>query len=106
MAKKSVKASDKETKKPAKKTKAAKEPKAAKTPAVRKSRSKKKEVAEARKRLFWGVFNHALKRVLLFDFNQKKAAQKRAEELSEGGKPPHFVQKVKEDVSANVSVTE
>jgi hypothetical protein len=62
----------------------------------RKSRKKKSEVV--RRKLFWGVFNHAMKRVALYDFNQRKAAEKRAEELSPEGKPPHFVQKVKEDV--------
>lgn len=110
MAKKKAKAAEGEEKKPTKKAKGEakppKEKKTAKKAPAKKSRSKKKEPAEARKRLFWGVFNHALKRVALFDFNQKKAALKRAEELSEGGKPPHFVQKVKEEVTANVSVSE
>ena len=39
-----------------------------------------------------------MKRVALYEFNQRKAADKRASELSPEGKPPHFVQKVKEDV--------
>jgi hypothetical protein len=39
-----------------------------------------------------------MKRIALYDFNQRKAAEQRAEELSPEGKPPHFVQKVKEDV--------
>lgn len=72
------------------------------TPAVAKEKPKKsrakKEAEEVRLKLFWGVFNHQLKRVALFDFNQKKAAEKRAEELSAGEKPQHFVQKVKEKV--------
>ena len=63
---------------------------------VRKTRKKKTE--EIRRKLFWGVFNHAMKRVALYEFNQRKAAEKRAEELSPEGKPPHFVQKVREDV--------
>ncbi|MEM7781986.1 MAG: hypothetical protein AAF623_01310 [Planctomycetota bacterium] len=62
----------------------------------RKTRSKTPEVI--RKKLFWGVFNHALKRVALYEFNQRKAAEKRAKELSPEGKPPHFVQKVKEEI--------
>ena len=61
----------------------------------RKTRTKK-EAAEVRQKVFWGVFNHAMKRVALYDFNQRKAAEKRAKELSAEGKPPHFVQKVKE----------
>ena len=62
----------------------------------RKSRKKKAELI--RRKLFWGGFNHAMKRVALYEFNQRKAAEKRAKELSPEGKPPHFVQKVKEDV--------
>ena len=62
------------------------------------TRKRTKTVEEARKRLFWGVFNHQLKRVALFDFTQKKAAEEKAEELSKGGKNLHFVQKVKEAI--------
>ena len=71
------------------KKKAAKKKKAA-------SRSRSKSVADVRMKLFWGVFNQSLKRVAVFDFDQKKAADKRAEELSKSGKSPHFVQRVKE----------
>ena len=39
-----------------------------------------------------------MKRVALYEFNQRKAAEKRAKELTDSGKPPHFVQKVKEEV--------
>ena len=39
-----------------------------------------------------------MKRVALYEYNQRKAAEKRAKELSPEGKPPHFVQKVKEDI--------
>ena len=67
---------------------------APKKKATRKSR--KKDPADVRIKLFWGVFNQSLKRVALFEFNQKKQADKKAEELSQGGKSPHFVQKVKE----------
>jgi hypothetical protein len=71
-----------------------KKKKAARKTATRKSR--KKEPVEARVKLFWGVFNQSLKRVALFEFNQKKQAEKKASELSQSGKSPHFVQKVKE----------
>jgi len=73
-----------------------KETKAKKKPKKRKTRAK--AAADARKKVYWGVFNHAMKRVALYEFNQRKAADKRAAELSPEGKPPHFVQKVKEDV--------
>ena len=68
-----------------------------KTAAPRKAR-KKKEAAEVRVKLFYGVFNQSLKRVALFEFNQKKQAEKKAVELSKDGKTPHFVQKVKEAI--------
>jgi hypothetical protein len=71
-----------------------KKKKAARKSAPRKTR--KKEPAEVRIKLFWGVFNQSLKRVALFEFNQRKQADKKAQELSQGGKSPHFVQKVKE----------
>jgi hypothetical protein len=64
----------------------------AKTP--RKPRSK--AVADVRMKLYWGVFNQSLKQVALFEFDQKKDADKKAEELSKSGRSPHFVQKVKE----------
>ena len=66
---------------------------------TKKRKTRAKAAAEVRKRVYWGVFNHAMKRVALYEFNQRKAAEKRAQELSPEGKPPHFVQKVKEDVT-------
>ena len=67
-----------------------------KKPTARKSR--KKEPTVTRMKLFWGVFNQSLKRVALYEFNQKKLADKKAEDLSQAGKSPHFVQKVKEAI--------
>lgn len=60
--------------------------------AVRKS-AKSKEV---RLKLFWGVFTQSLRRVAIFDFEEKVAAETKAQELSESQGSPHFVQKVKE----------
>ena len=57
-----------------------------------------KAVADVRMKLFWGVFNQSLKRVALYEFSQKKEAEKKADELSKSGKSPHFVQRVKEVV--------
>jgi len=70
---------------------------AKKKAAPRKAR-KKKVAAEVRVKLFYGVFNQSLKRVALFEFNQKKQAEKKAVDLSKDGKTPHFVQKVKEAI--------
>ena len=69
-----------------------------KAPVKKKRKSRTKAAEVIRRKLFWGVFNHAMKRVALYEFNQRKAAEKRAAELSPEGKPPHFVQKVKEDI--------
>ena len=70
--------------------------KTTKKKAKRKSRAKKDE--DVRQRVYWGVYNHAMKLVYKFAFNQKKAAQKKAKELSPEGKPPHFIQKLKEPI--------
>jgi hypothetical protein len=66
-----------------------------KAPAKRKSRAAK----TARLKAFWGVFNQSLKRVALFDFSEKKEADKKAKDLTASGKSPHFVQPVKEQIS-------
>ena len=70
---------------------------AAKKKAPAKRRAKSKDPDDIRTRIFWGVYNQAMKRIAKYDFNQKKAAQKRAEELTAEGKP-HFVQKDKEPI--------
>ena len=85
-------------KKAAKKTKAEDDGEGAVKKKKKKSKRKKKTPAEVRMKVFWGVFNHAMKRVALYEFNQRKAAEKRAKELTDSGKPPHFVMKVKEQV--------
>ena len=79
----------------AEKLETVKKKKAAKKTTKRKS---KKATAEVRMKLYWGVFSQNLKRVAVFEFDQKKEADKRAVELSKGGKSPHFVQKVKEEI--------
>jgi len=73
-----------------------KKKKAAKKKATK--RKSKKSAADVRLKLYWGVFSQNLKRVAVFEFDQKKEAQKRAVELSKGGKSPHFIQKVKEEI--------
>ncbi len=76
------------------KKKAAAKKKAKKATTKRKS----KAAADVRLKLYWGVFSQNLKRVAVFEFDQKKEAAKRATELSKGGKSPHFIQKVKEEI--------
>ena len=91
----SKKATSKKTvkkKAPAKKKAEKKEEKAPK----KKRATRKKVVAEVRLKAFWGVFNQSLKRVALYEYNQKRQADKRAVELTEKSNAPHFVQLVKE----------
>lgn len=88
-------AAARESEAPTKKKAAAKKTATKRTTA--KSR-KAKEAEETRKKLYWGVFSQGLKRVAVFEFDQKKEAIAKAEELGKGGKSPHFVQKVKEQI--------
>jgi hypothetical protein len=67
-----------------------------KAPAKRKSRAR--SAKDVRLKAFWGVFNQSLKRVALFEHNERKEADKKAKELTASGKSPHFVQPVKEVV--------
>jgi hypothetical protein len=67
---------------------------AKKPPAKRKSRAK--VAKEVRLKAFWGVFNQSLRRITVFEYSQRQEAQKKAEDLSESQKSPHFVQLVKE----------
>jgi hypothetical protein len=67
-----------------------------KEPVKRKSRAKTAKVI--RLKAFWGVFNQTLKRVALFEYPDRKKAEKMAAELTAGGKSPHFVQLVKDVV--------
>ncbi len=82
-----------------KKEKKAKTPKdpAEKKPTKRKSRSK--EPAVVRMKVFWGVFNQSMKCIAKYDFQHKKSAEQKAAELSGAGKSPHFVQKIKEIIT-------
>ena len=62
-------------------------------------RKGRKSGKNVRIKAFWGVFNQNLKRVALFEFNERKKAETRARELSASGKSPHFIQPVKEPVT-------
>ena len=67
---------------------------AKKPPAKRKSRAK--VAKEVRLKAFWGVFNQSLRRIALFEYSERHEADKKASELTESQKTPHFVQLVKE----------
>ena len=86
---------EKAAKEKAPKEKKAKEPKkvAAKKPA------RKKVAKEARMKAYWGVFNSGMKRLALFEYADKKAAEKKVQELVGSSRVHHFVQLVKEAIS-------
>jgi hypothetical protein len=82
-----------------------KAPAADKRPVDKKSPIQKKKAPkrvrgpkEVRLKAYWGVFNQTMRRVALFEFNERKKADQKAEELTKSGKSPHFVQPVKEQI--------
>lgn len=70
--------------------------KKAKKKAAKKKTTRSRTVKEIRLKAFWGVFNHSLKRVAMFEYHERKLADKKAADLSKSGKSIHFVQPVKE----------
>ncbi|GIW93457.1 MAG: hypothetical protein KatS3mg110_1498 [Pirellulaceae bacterium] len=62
-------------------------------------KTRTKEPVEVRVKLYWGVFNQMLKRVALYEYHQKKEAEQKAEALTASTKIPHFVRKIKEEVT-------
>jgi hypothetical protein len=72
------------------------EPKVAAKKAPVKRKSRAKVAKEVRLKAFWGVFNQSLRRVALFEHSQRGEADKKAADLTESQKSPHFVQLVKE----------
>lgn len=74
-----------------------KKPAKKKTTTKRKSRAK--AAKEVRMKAYWGVFNQSLKRVALYEYSERKQADKKAKDLSASGKSPHFVQPVKEEIT-------
>ncbi|HLA84439.1 MAG TPA: hypothetical protein VJL29_06570 [Thermoguttaceae bacterium] len=64
--------------------------------AAPKRKSRAKTTKEVRLKAFWGVFNQSLRRVAVFEYSDRKAADTKAAELSGSQKTPHFVKLVKE----------
>ena len=95
---KSTKKTTKE--KPVKVKKAAKE-KAVKVPKKpgEKKPSRKKTIKEIRMKAYWGVFSQSMKRLVLFEYADKKAADKKAADLTNSSRSQHFVQLVKEAIT-------
>ncbi|HBE67473.1 MAG TPA: hypothetical protein DDW52_04920 [Planctomycetaceae bacterium] len=65
---------------------------------VKKTATKAKRTkakTESRTRIYWAVFNQNLKRVAVFEFDQKVEAEKRAAKLTSSSGEDHFIQKLK-----------
>ena len=101
-AKKTTKAAKKTTKTVKKAVKKVAKKKAAKKvakKAAKKRATRKKVVKYVRLKAYWGVFNSGLKRLAVFEYADKRAAEKKAKELSSGSKGNHFIQLVKEPIT-------
>jgi hypothetical protein len=93
------------------KTKKSPKDKAAKTPKVKKEKapkdptkaakkpSRKKTAKEARMKAYWGVYNQGMKRLAMFEYSDKKAAEKKAADLMASSRTNHFIQLVKEAIT-------
>ena len=58
-------------------------------------KTRKRTKAESRSRIYWAVFDQNLKRVAVFEFDQKSEAEKRVEKLMSSTGNHHFIQKIK-----------
>jgi len=65
-------------------------------PKTTRRKSKSAASKQVRLKAFWGVFNQSMKQVALFEYSHRAQAEKRARDLTESQKTPHFVQIVKE----------
>jgi hypothetical protein len=94
MAKK--KTAEKAVKKAAKKTT---DKPAAKTKAVKKKvKRKKKSTDPTRFRLIWGVYSSSMREEARFDYDCRKDADKKADQLTAKGKKLYWVQPIKEEI--------
>ncbi len=62
------------------------------------AKPRRKTKTESRTRIYWAVFNQNLKRVAVFEFDQKVEAEKRAAKLTTSSGEDHFIQKLKATV--------
>jgi len=82
----------------AKPKKAAKAKKAAAKKKAKPRKSRAKVATPTRMKAYWGVFSQSLKRVALYEYADREAADQKAADLSQSGKSPHFVQPVREAI--------
>lgn len=96
---KNAKAAKAGKEKPVKEKPAKKEGKAAAkagAPAKEAPKKRRSKSGVVRLKAYWGVFNQMMKRIHLFEYSERRQADKKAAELSGSAKSPHFVQLVKE----------
>jgi hypothetical protein len=62
---------------------------------VAKRKPRTKVAKEVRLKAFWGVFSQSLAQVAQYEYADREDAAKRAADLTETKKTPHFVQLVK-----------
>ncbi len=59
------------------------------------AKPRRRTKAEIRTRIYWAVFNQSLRRVAVFEFDQREEAEKRAAKLTQSTGEHHFLQKIK-----------
>lgn len=67
--------------------------------AAPKRKPRTKTPKEVRLKAYWGVFNQSMKRVAMYEYSERKQADKKKLELDASQKSPHFVMSVKEPVA-------
>ncbi|RMF93419.1 MAG: hypothetical protein D6741_13675 [Planctomycetota bacterium] len=68
---------------------------ATKKKAAKKKKSRSTAAKEVRLKAYWGVFNQSMQQVELFEYAERKKADKCAKDLTKKKGTPHFVQLVK-----------
>jgi hypothetical protein len=48
---------------------------------------------------YWGVYNQGMKRLAMFEYSDKKAAETKAADLMASSRTNHFIQLVKEAIT-------
>lgn len=48
---------------------------------------------------YWGVVNPSMKRLVMFEYADRKAAEKKASDLTASSRSTHFIQLVKEPIA-------
>jgi hypothetical protein len=75
-------------------------------PAAAVAKPRRRAKVEVCTRIYWAVFNQLLKRVAVFEFDQKKEAEKRTAALIKSSGEHHFIQKIKATVQKDPTTAE